>query len=64
MIDRLVGFLETAYAWASAQPLFIQIPIGLALFLAGLYLAGWVLGLVFLTVLNLRDRKNRDDAPG
>ena len=64
MIDRLVGFLETAYAWASAQPLFIQIPIGLALFLAGIYLAGWVLGLVFLTVLNLRDRKNRDDSPG
>ena len=64
MIDRLVQLIETAYAWASAQPLFIQIPIGLALFLAGIYLAGWVLGLVFLTVLNLRDRKNQDDSPG
>jgi hypothetical protein len=64
VIDRLVQMIGAAYAWASAQPLFIQIPIGLAIFLAGLYLAGWVLGLVFLTVLNLRDRKNRKDSAG
>ncbi len=64
MIDRLVGFLETAYAWASAQPLFIQIPIGLAIFLGGLYLVGWILGLGFLAVLNLRDRRNGDGPSG
>ena len=60
MIDRFAQLVESAYAWASAQPLFVQIPIGLALFLSGLYLVGWIFGLVFLTVLNLRDRKRRN----
>ncbi len=64
MIDRFAQLIQTAYAWASAQPLFIQIPIGLAIFLGGLYLVGWILGLVFLTVLNLRDRKNQEDSSG
>jgi hypothetical protein len=64
VIDRFAQLIQTAYAWASAQPLFIQIPIGLAIFLGGLYLVGWILGLVFLTVLNLRDRKNQEDSSG
>lgn len=51
---------ETFYSWASVQPLFIQIALGIALFLGGLYLFGWILGILFLNVLRLSDkRKNK-----
>jgi hypothetical protein len=64
MIERFAQLVGSGYAWASAQPLFIQIPIGLALFLAGLYLVGWILGIAFLTVLNLRDRNRGGGSSG
>jgi len=51
---------ETFYSWASAQPLFIQIALGIALFLGGLYLFGWILGILFLNVLRLSDKRKNE----
>ena len=51
---------ETFYSWASAQPLFVQIALGIALFLGGLYLIGWILGILFLNVLRLSDKRKKE----
>ena len=50
------------YEWASAQPLFIQIPIGLAIFLVGIYALGWIMGVLFLSALRWKDRKKSSDS--
>lgn len=60
MIDRILDLLSAGYAWAAAQPLFIQIPLGIALFFGGLYVLAWSLGLAFLTLLRIRDMLDRD----
>ena len=53
MIDMWKSF----YAWGAAQPVFIQVALGLGIVLVGLYIFAWILGIGFLTMLRLSDRK-------
>jgi len=59
MIQLISDFLKMFYSWASSQPLFIQVPIGMALFFVGLYLLAWIMGIIFLNVLRLSEKKDR-----
>ncbi len=61
MIQGLQNLLRDAWAWAAVQPLFIQIPLGVAVFVGGIYVLGWILGLGFLALLRVQDRRRERD---
>ena len=62
MISWVLEILKTFYSWASAQPLFIQIPIGIALFLGGLYVLAWIMEILFLATLRRIDKRKEQEA--
>ena len=43
------------------QPVFIQVPIGLAIFLVGGYLLAWFLGILFLTFLRISEKREKGE---
>ena len=45
------------YTWASGQPVFIQVAIGLAMVLVSLYLLGSILGYTVLFFLRRSEKK-------
>jgi hypothetical protein len=45
------------YTWASTQPVFIQVAIGLAMVLVGLYVLGSILGYIALFFLRRSEKK-------
>ncbi len=56
----MIDLWETFYSWASAQPIFIQVALGIALFLGGLYFLGWIIGILFLNALRLSDKRKSE----
>ena len=58
----MIDLWKTFYLWASAQPVFIQVALGIALLLGGLYLFGWIMGIVFLNVLRLSEKRKSEKA--
>ena len=60
MIDWTFNLWKQFCGWASAQPVFVQVAIGLGLVLIGLYAVAWVMGITFLTFLKSSEKKNQD----
>jgi hypothetical protein len=54
----------TFYTWASTQPVFIQVAIGLAMVLVGLYVLGSMLGYTVLFFLRRSEKKRAKSARG
>jgi hypothetical protein len=57
MMDRASNLWKAFYSWASNQPVFIQVALGLGLVLVGLYLLGWTLGILFMMYLRRIENK-------
>ncbi|MBW1803146.1 MAG: hypothetical protein JRJ85_20730 [Deltaproteobacteria bacterium] len=53
----MIDLWRSFYAWGSAQPVFIQVALGIGIVLVCLYVFAWILGIGFLTLLRLSDRK-------
>lgn len=52
---------KTVYFWASSQPIFIQVALGIAIVIVGLYMLAWILGIGFLTLLRISDKKKKNE---
>jgi hypothetical protein len=50
------------YTWASTQPVFVQVAIGLAMVLVGLYVLGSMLGYTVLFFLRRGEKKRAKSA--
>lgn len=59
---RLMTPLQDAFTWASSQPVWLQVVIGLAIFTSGLWLLACVVSVVFGFVSEALDRVARPGA--
>ena len=53
----MIGLWGKFYMWASTQPVFIQVALGLAMVLVGLYALGSMLGYTVLFFLRRSEKK-------
>jgi len=57
--EAMIDFWKFLYEWASSQPVFIQVALGIGIVLVGIYLTGWCLGILFMTYLRKTEKKNK-----
>ena len=55
----MIDLWKFLYEWASAQPVFIQVALGIGIVLVGIYAIGWCLGILFMTYLRKTEEKNQ-----
>jgi hypothetical protein len=59
-MEVVTEFLKFLYSWVSAQPLYVQVAIGVVLVLIGLYLVGSIGGMIFLNALMRSEKKRKE----
>ena len=50
MVEKVLGVWQVFYAWASAQPVFIQVALGIVLVVVGGYLLLMLFNILLITI--------------